>query len=180
MWCRSRSQPIVIIQKEGDIKKPPAVAFTCPAFAWKFRANFSAINRTAASDLETPPTCILPTTNYQAATCLPLPTPTYLEASTILARKPVAAHLHGGLIKTVCGWVDGWLAWLGVFVRTYVRWFFRSLVVLAISYTASLSLANFSLSRTHNTHTFALFMRKIRGTSAGSHLVSGKIYSLII
>lgn len=126
-WCRSRSQPIVIIQKEGDIKKPPAVAFTCPAFAWKFRANFSAINRTAASDLETPPTCILPTTNYQAATCLPLPTPTYLEASTILARKPVAAHLHGGLIKTVCGWVDGWLAWLGVFVRSlvfFVRWWF--------------------------------------------------------
>lgn len=44
--------------KEGEIKKPPAVdaAFTCPAFAWKFRANFSAINRTAESDLETPPT----------------------------------------------------------------------------------------------------------------------------
>lgn len=34
-------------------------AFTCPAFAWKFRANFSVINRTAESDLETPPTCSL-------------------------------------------------------------------------------------------------------------------------
>jgi len=75
--------------------------------------------------------------------------------------------------------MGGWLGLVSSFVRTFVG-FFRSLVVLAISYTASLSLANFSLSRTHNTHTFALFMRKIRGTSAGSHLVSGKIYSLII
>jgi len=92
----------------SKIKKPPAVAFTCTAFAWKCRANFSAINRTAESDLETPPTnCIL-----DFASCH-LPPTSHLSCGiyvcTILARKPVAAHLHGGLIKTVCGWVMGWL-----------------------------------------------------------------------